>query len=76
MPHPLIISATDSRFAGPCSRCGGGVPNDLTPGAYPGGLSRLDNATYICSNCDLDEGMFNHLHPGVRLPPFGQLARA
>lgn len=40
-----------------CPRCGGGVPNDLHPGAYPGALSRWDNKTEICSACGSDEAM-------------------
>lgn len=40
-----------------CPRCGGGVPNDLTPGAYPGAISRLDNKTEICSECGMMEAI-------------------
>ena len=40
-----------------CPRCGGGVPNDSTPGAYPGALSRFDNETEICSACGTEEAM-------------------
>jgi len=40
-----------------CPRCGGGIPNDAQRGAYPGALSRWDNATYICSACGHDEAM-------------------
>lgn len=56
-----IIDPADSRFAGPCPRCGGGVPNDTQKGEYPGALSRLDNETYICSNCGMEEA-FGHGH--------------
>ena len=34
-----------------CPRCGGFIPNNKTPGAYPGALSRTDNSTYVCSEC-------------------------
>lgn len=59
------------KFAGPCPRCGGGVPNSARPGAYPGALSRLDNETYICSECGTNEAMFQF---GVSpaLPPLDQ----
>lgn len=57
-------------FAGPCPRCGGGVPNDTRRGEYPGALSRLDNRTYLCSDCGTAEAMFNFAHPGEPLPPF------
>lgn len=41
-----------------CPRCGGGIPNSKTPGAYPGALSRLDNETEICSDCGYREAMY------------------
>lgn len=34
-----------------CPDCGGYIPNNDTPGAYPGALSRRDNETEICSEC-------------------------
>ncbi len=34
-----------------CPRCGGLIPNNESPGAYPGALSRVDNKTEICSSC-------------------------
>ena len=34
-----------------CPRCGGYIPNNETPGAYPGALSRTDNSTAVCSKC-------------------------
>lgn len=40
-----------------CPRCGHQIPNDQTPGAYPGALSRVDNETEICSACGLHEAM-------------------
>lgn len=41
----------------PCPRCGGQIPDNLTPGAYPGAISRVDNVTEICSGCGFDEAM-------------------
>lgn len=46
-----------------CARCGGGVPNDFQPGAYPGALSRWDNATEICSECGAEEAMLQFTTP-------------
>lgn len=40
-----------------CPRCGGLIPNNETPGAYPGALSRVDNKTEICSECGSTEAM-------------------
>lgn len=40
-----------------CPRCGGAIPNASTPGAYPGALSRRDNATEICSDCGMREAL-------------------
>lgn len=57
--------------SGPCPRCGGGIPNSATPGAYPGALSRLDNKTYVCSDCGAAEAMWQFAHPGEPLPAFG-----
>lgn len=59
-------------FAGPCRRCGGGVPDDETPGEYPGALSRRDNRTYICSQCGTEEALFNWQYPGLDLPPLNE----
>lgn len=52
-----------------CPRCGGGIPNDERPGAYPGALSRYDDTTEICSACGSDEAWFNFMNPGAPLPP-------
>jgi transposase len=65
----MSTDPTSPAFAGPCPRCGGAVPNEHTPGKYPGALSRVDNRTYICSMCGTAEAMFNFLHRGVDLPP-------
>lgn len=40
-----------------CPRCGHMIPNDVTPGEYPGALSRYDDETYVCSSCGQDEAM-------------------
>lgn len=61
---------TDTRPV--CPRCKGFIPNDATPGAYPGALSRLDNETYICSSCGTAEAMHNFTRPGAPLPPIDQ----
>lgn len=43
-----------------CPRCLGGIPNNETPGAYPGALSRTDNRTEICSECGVLESIEDH----------------
>lgn len=43
-----------------CPRCGGSIPNNDNPGAYPGALSRVDNKTEICSDCGTMEAMDNY----------------
>ena len=43
-----------------CPVCDGFIPNNLTPGLYPGALSRRDNKTEICSECGQNESMFDH----------------
>lgn len=41
-----------------CPRCNSSqIPNNETPGAYPGALSRVDNKTEICSSCGTDEAL-------------------
>ena len=49
-----------------CPRCGGGVPNDMTPGLYIGALSRWDNDTEICSECGVAEAMLDFAHGEYR----------
>lgn len=39
-----------------CPRCTGWIPNNETPGAYMGALSRVADV-YICSACGTDEAM-------------------
>jgi hypothetical protein len=43
-----------------CPRCGDFIPNNFQPGAYPGALSRTDNATEICSECGTIEALEQH----------------
>lgn len=41
-----------------CPRCKiNYIPNNETPGAYPGALSRVDNKTEICSDCGVEEAL-------------------
>jgi DNA-directed RNA polymerase subunit RPC12/RpoP len=40
-----------------CPRCGGGIPNDIQRGQYPGAISRWDNKTEVCSSCGKDEAL-------------------
>lgn len=49
-----------------CPRCEGYIPNNDTPGAYPGALSRLDNKTEICSACGTDEAMENYFEGTIK----------
>lgn len=42
-----------------CPRCEGFIPNNDTPGAYPGAISRLDNKTEICSECGTIEAILD-----------------
>lgn len=60
------------KFAGPCPRCGGAVPNEAFKGEYPGALSRFDNQTYVCSDCGTSEAMFQFVNRGMPLPGFDQ----
>ena len=47
----------DPKSVKTCPECGGFIPNNKTPGAYPGALSRRDNKTEICSSCGTREAM-------------------
>lgn len=40
-----------------CPRCEGFIPSNLTPGRYPGAISRVNNKTEICSDCGREEAM-------------------
>jgi hypothetical protein len=51
-----------------CPRCQRQhIPNNITPGKYPGALSRTDNKTEVCRACGLEEAMlvfaFKELQP-------------
>lgn len=49
-----------------CPRCGHFIPNDDSPGAYPGALSRRDNMTEICSDCGTAEAFEDFLQVQYR----------
>lgn len=51
-----------------CPRCGHMIPNDTSPGAYPGAMSRLSSGTEICSACGLDEAVGRGLVPETQWP--------
>lgn len=53
-----------------CSRCQGVMPNEETPGAHRGALSRYDNTTYVCDRCGTQESILDA--QGVTLPPVDQ----
>lgn len=40
-----------------CPSCSGYIPNNKTPGAYAGAISRRDNKTEICSACGTMEAL-------------------
>lgn len=40
-----------------CPKCSGYIPNNETPGAYSGAISRRDNITEICSACGTQEAL-------------------
>lgn len=49
-----------------CPRCNSNqIPNNETPGAYPGALSRVDNKTEICSDCGTDEALENYYNKSL-----------
>lgn len=49
-----------------CPRCDthDWIPNNLTPNAYPGAISRSDNKTEICSACGEDEALKDYFEGG------------
>ena len=57
-----------SWWEGQCPRCG----DEIT--AFPA-LSRLDNETYICSECGTKEALFNFFHQGLPLPDLNKEVR-
>lgn len=40
-----------------CPRCWGFIPNNESPGAYPGALSRVAADLEICSDCGTEEAI-------------------
>lgn len=47
-----------------CPICDGFIPNNATPGLYPGALSRRDNQTEICSECGQNEAYGQYFNQG------------
>lgn len=45
-----------------CPRCFNAIPNNDSPGAYIGALSRTDNLTEICSPCGELEALEDHMY--------------
>lgn len=43
------------------------IPNNETPGAYPGALSRKDNKTEICSECGVMEAIEDYISAKAQL---------
>lgn len=43
-----------------CPLCRGWIPNNETPGAYSGAISRRDNKTEICSACGTVEALVDY----------------
>ena len=44
-----------------CPICTNWIPNNESPGAYPGAISRRDNKTEICSECGKREAFEDFL---------------
>lgn len=40
-----------------CPRCHHKIPNDATPGAYPGAMSRFSRDVEVCSACGTHEAL-------------------
>lgn len=57
-----------------CPTCGGYIPNNREPGAYPGALSRKDNKTEICSACGTAEALAGYLRNEHKWEPSGAVA--
>lgn len=51
-----------------CPRCTehSWIPNNKTPGMYPGAISRTDNRTEICSACGEDEALLDFFRGGCQ----------
>ena len=56
-----------------CPICSGFIPNNETPGAYAGAISRTDNKTEICSACGNREALedFADANPVMFVTPDG-----
>jgi hypothetical protein len=52
-----LVHSDSNREIKQCPGCGGWIPNNENPGAYPGALSRYDNHTEICSDCGQKEAL-------------------
>lgn len=56
--HPTsLFQVSDALLKPVCPRCEGFIPNNMTPGRYPGAISRIDNKTEICSDCGREEAL-------------------
>ena len=56
--HPTAVYKRSQGLSAPiCPRCEGFIPNNLTPGRYPGAISRVDNKTEVCSDCGREEAL-------------------
>jgi len=53
--HRLPKQAEKKATSPVCPKCGGVIPCDESPGAYPGAISRIDLSTEICSQCGDEE---------------------
>ena len=67
------IAELGNKEAYRCPRCGGFIPNNETPGAYPGALSRITRdphvaPIYICSACGTDEAMLQFTVGRCQIP--------
>ena len=51
-----------------CPRCLRHIPNDTSPGAYPGAGSRWDRSIEICSPCGFDEAAGRGVIPPDQWP--------
>ena len=63
--HPPLDDSSSPRWDADsaCPRC----DRPVEEGAFPA-LSRADNASYICSDCGIDEAMTNLGYPQFKLP--------
>lgn len=59
-PDGSIVGTKKTEQFRECPRCSHFIPNDDTPGAYPGALSRLDDHTEICSSCGVEEALLQY----------------